>query len=144
MKYTDEKQFAEVNTFGKGQPNDAYARYFTGHSFLNPLTKAGECPIAMSNVTFEPGCRNNWHIHHARKGGGQMLICTAGEGWYQQAGKAAQSLAPGAVVCIPAGVKHWHGAKKDSWFAHIAFDLPGEGASNEWLEPVTDEEYDRL
>ena len=82
MKYTDEKRFAEVNTFGKGQPNDAYARYFTGHSFLNPLTKAGECPIAMSNVTFEPGCRNNWHIHHARKGGGQMLICTAGEGWY--------------------------------------------------------------
>ena len=144
MKYTDEKQFAEVNTFGKGQPNDAYARYFTGHSFLNPLTKAGECPIAMSNVTFEPGCRNNWHIHHARNGGGQMLICTAGEGWYQQAGKAAQSLAPGAVVYIPAGVKHWHGAKKDSWFAHIAFDLPGEDASNEWLEPVTDEEYDRL
>lgn len=144
MKYTDEKRFAEVNTFGKGQPNDAYARYFTGHSFLNPLTKAGECPIAMSNVTFEPGCRNNWHIHHARNGGGQMLICTAGEGWYQQAGKAAQSLAPGAVVCIPAGVKHWHGAKKDSWFAHIAFDLPGEDASNEWLEPVTDEEYDRL
>ena len=144
MKYTDEKRFAEVNTFGKGQPNDAYARYFTGHSFLNPLTKAGECPIAMSNVTFEPGCRNNWHIHHARKGGGQMLICTAGEGWYQQAGKAAQSLAPGAVVYIPAGVKHWHGAKKDSWFAHIAFDLPGEDASNEWLEPVTDEEYDRL
>ena len=144
MKYTDEKRFAEVNTFGKGQPNDAYARYFTGHSFLNPLTKAGECPIAMSNVTFEPGCRNNWHIHHARKGGGQMLICTAGEGWYQEAGKAAQSLAPGAVVYIPAGVKHWHGAKKDSWFAHIAFDVPGEGVSNEWLEPVTDEEYNSL
>ena len=144
MKYTDEQQFAQANIFGKGQPNDAYARYFTGHSFLNPLTKAGECPIAMSNVTFEPGCRNNWHIHHARNGGGQMLICTAGEGWYQQAGKAAQSLAPGAVVYIPAGVKHWHGAKKDSWFAHIAFDLPGEDASNEWLDPVTNEEYDRL
>ena len=144
MKYTDEKQFAAANIFGKGRPNDAYARYFAGHSFLNPLTKAGECPIAMSNVTFEPGCRNNWHIHHAGRGGGQMLICTAGEGWYQEAGKAAQSLAPGAVVYIPAGVKHWHGAKKDSWFAHIAFDLPGEDASNEWLEPVTDEEYDRL
>ena len=144
MKYTDEQQFAQANIFGKGQPNDAYARYFTGHSFLNPLTKAGECPIAMSNVTFEPGCRNNWHIHHARNGGGQMLICTAGEGWYQQAGKAAQSLAPGAVVYIPAGVKHWHGAKKDSWFAHIAFDVPGEDASNEWLEPVTDEEYNSL
>ena len=144
MKYTDEKQFAAANIFGKGRPNDAYARYFAGHSFLNPLTKAGECPIAMSNVTFEPGCRNNWHIHHARKGGGQMLICTAGEGWYQEAGKAAQSLAPGAVVYIPAGVKHWHGAKKDSWFAHIAFDVPGEDASNEWLEPVTDEEYNSL
>ena len=144
MKYTDEKQFAAANIFGKGQPNDAYARYFAGHSFLNPLTKAGECPIAMSNVTFEPGCRNNWHVHHADKGGGQMLICTAGEGWYQEAGKAAQSLAPGAVVYIPAGVKHWHGAKKDSWFAHIAFDVPGEDASNEWLEPVTDEEYNSL
>ena len=144
MKYTNEQQFAQANIFGKGQPNDAYARYFIGHSFLNPLTKAGECPIGMSNVTFEPGCRNNWHIHHARKGGGQMLICTAGEGWYQEAGKPAQSLAPDAVVCIPAGVKHWHGAKKDSWFAHIAFDLPGEDASNEWLEPVTDEEYNRL
>ena len=84
MKYTDEKQFAAANIFGKGQPNDAYARYFAGHSFLNPLTKAGECPIAMSNVTFEPGCRNNWHIHHAGRGGGQMLICTAGEGWYQE------------------------------------------------------------
>ena len=144
MKYTDEKQFAAANIFGKGQPNDAYARYFAGHSFLNPLTRAGECPIAMSNVTFEPGCRNNWHIHHAGRGGGQMLICTAGEGWYQEAGKAAQSLAPGAVVYIPAGVKHWHGAKKDSWFAHIAFDVPGEDASNEWLEPVTDEEYNSL
>ena len=144
MKYTDEKQFAAANIFGKGQPNDAYARYFAGHSFLNPLTKAGECPIAMSNVTFEPGCRNNWHIHHAARGGGQMLICTAGEGWYQEAGKAAQSLTPGAVVYIPAGVKHWHGAKKDSWFAHIAFDVPGEDASNEWLEPVTDEEYNSL
>ena len=144
MKYTDEKQFAAANIFGKGRPNDAYARYFAGHSFLNPLTKAGECPIAMSNVTFEPGCRNNWHIHHAGRGGGQMLICTAGEGWYQEAGKAAQSLAPGAVVYIPAGVKHWHGAKKDSWFAHIAFDVPGEDASNEWLEPVTDEEYNSL
>ena len=144
MKYTDEKQFAAANIFGKGQPNDAYARYFAGHSFLNPLTKAGECPIAMSNVTFEPGCRNNWHIHHAGRGGGQMLICTAGEGWYQEAGKAAQSLMPGTVVYIPAGVKHWHGAKKDSWFAHIAFDVPGEDASNEWLEPVTDEEYNSL
>ena len=144
MKYTDEKRFAEVNTFGKGQPNDAYARYFTGHSFLNPLTKAGECPIAMSNVTFEPGCRNNWHIHHAKRGGGQILICTAGSGWYQEAGKAAVSLEPGTVIVIPPEVKHWHGAKKDSWFAHIAVEVPGEETGNEWLEPVDDAAYGAL
>ena len=127
--------------FARGAKNDAYAQYFIGQSYLNMLTTSG---VVTANVTFEPGCRNNWHIHHAGRGGGQMLICTAGEGWYQEAGKAAQSLAPGAVVYIPAGVKHWHGAKKDSWFAHIAFDVPGEDASNEWLEPVTDEEYNSL
>ena len=144
MKISNREEFEKVNVFGTGAPNDAFAQYFTGQSFLNPLTQPGASAVSLANVTFEPGCRNNWHIHHARNGGGQMLICTAGEGWYQQAGKAAQSLAPGAVIYIPAGVKHWHGAKKDSWFAHIAFDLPGEDASNEWLEPVTDEEYDRL
>ena len=98
----------------------------------------------MANVTFEPGCRNSWHIHHAKSGGGQILICTAGEGWYQEEGKDAQSLTPGTVVVIPEGVKHWHGAKKDSWFSHIAFDIPGEGASNEWLEIVDDETYGAL
>ena len=144
MKYTDEKQFAEVNTFGKGQPNDAYARYFTGHSFLNPLTKAGECPIAMSNVTFEPGCRNNWHIHHAKTGGGQILLCTAGRGWYQAWGEPARELHPGDVVVIPPQVKHWHGAAKDSWFAHLAVEVPGTETSNEWCEPVSAEEYDAL
>lgn len=144
MKIFDEKQFEDVNVFGKGQPNDAYAKYFTGNSFLNPLTAPGECPISMANVTFEPGCRNNWHIHHASKGGGQILICTAGEGWYQEEGKEPQSLTPGTVIVIPANVKHWHGAKSDSWFSHIAFDVPGEDASNEWCEPVTDEEYGRL
>ena len=144
MKIFDEKQFEDVNVFGKGQPNDAYARYFTGNSFLNPLTAPGECPISMANVTFEPECRNNWHIHHASKGGGQILICTAGEGWYQEEGKEPQSLTPGTVIVIPANVKHWHGAKSDSWFSHIAFDVPGEDASNEWCEPVTDEEYGRL
>ena len=144
MKYTDEKQFAAANIFGKGQPNDAYARYFAGHSFLNPLTKAGECPIAMSNVTFEPGCRNNWHIHHAGRGGGQMLICTAGEGWYQEEGKDAVSLHEGRVIMIPANVKHWHGAKKDSWFSHIAVEVPGKNCRNEWCEPVSDEEYNKL
>ena len=144
MKLYDEKQFETVNVFGKGQPNEAFAQYFIGNSYLNPLTIPGQSPIFLANVTFEPGCRNNWHIHHAKTGGGQILICTAGEGWYQEEGKEAQSLTPGTVVVISEGVKHWHGAKKDSWFSHIAFDVPGEEASNEWLEPVTDEEYDRL
>lgn len=144
MKYKDEKQFEEVNVFGKGQANDAYAQYFIGNSYLNPLTKAGACPLALANVTFEPGCRNNWHIHHASSGGGQILICTAGEGWYQEDGKPAQSLMPGMVVVIPANVKHWHGSKKDSWFFYIAFEVPGENLSNEWLEAVSDEEYNKL
>lgn len=129
--------------FGLGVPNDAYAQFFTGQSYLNVLTEPG-APIAISNVTFEPGCRNNWHIHHASKGGGQILICVEGEGWYQEEGKPAQSLKPGDVVEIPEGVKHWHGAKKDCWFSHLAFGIPGEDVSNEWLEPVTDEEYGRL
>lgn len=129
--------------FGLGKPNDAYAKYFIGQSYLNPLTKPDD-PIAVSNVTFEPGCRNSWHIHHADKGGGQVLICVDGEGWYQEEGKPAQSLKPGDVVEIPAGVKHWHGAKKECWFSHLAFEIPGENTSNEWLEPVTDEVYNRL
>ena len=141
MKIAEEKQFETVNVFGKGQPNEAFAQYFIGNSYLNPLTVPGQSPIFLANVTFEPGCRNNWHIHHAKTGGGQILICTAGEGWYQEEGKEAQSLTPGTVVVIPEGVKHWHGAKKDSWFSHIAFDVPGEDASNEWLEPVDDEQY---
>lgn len=89
-------------------------------------------------------CRNNWHIHHAKSGGGQLLICTAGEGWYQEEGKEPVSLTPGKVIVIPAEVKHWHGAKKDSWFSHIATEMPGEECSNEWCEPVTDEEYNKL
>lgn len=143
MKIAEEHQFETVNVFGKGQPNDAYARYFTGQSYLNPLTKP-EDGLFLANVTFEPSCRNNWHIHHAKTGGGQLLICTAGEGWYQEEGKEAQSLTPGTVVVIPAGVKHWHGAKKDAWFSHIAIEMPGEDCSNEWLEPVSDETYNKL
>ena len=100
--------------------------------------------MLLANVTFEPGCRNNWHIHHATKGGGQLLICTAGEGWYQEEGKEAVSLAPGTVITIPADVKHWHGAKTDSWFSHIAVEVPGENTRSEWCEPVTDEEYAKL
>ena len=143
MKIAEEHQFETVNVFGKGQPNDAYARYFTGQSYLNPLTKP-EDGLFLANVTFEPGCRNNWHIHHAKTGGGQLLICTAGEGWYQEEGREAVSLTPGTVIVIPAGVKHWHGAKKDAWFSHIAIEMPGEDCSNEWLDPVSDETYNKL
>ena len=95
-------------------------------------------------MTFEPGARNHWHIHHADKGGGQLLICTAGEGWYQEEGKEAVSLTPGTVITIPANVKHWHGAKKDSWFSHIAVEVPGENTSAEWLEAVSEEDYNAL
>ena len=129
--------------FGLGQKNDAFAPYFIGQSYLKPLTGPDDY-LAIHNVTFEPGCRNNWHVHHATKGGGQVLICVEGEGWYQEEGKPAQSLKPGDVVEIPAGVKHWHGAKKNCWFSHLAFGFPGEDCSNEWLEPVTDEVYNAL
>ena len=131
-------------TFGLGHPNDAFAQYFTGQSYLNPLTDTNKVNLGAYNVTFEPSCRNNWHIHHAKSGGGQILICVDGKGWYQEEGKPAQSLKPGDVVSIPPNIKHWHGAKKDSWFSHIAIEVPGEDASNEWREPVTDEEYDTL
>ena len=144
MKTTDREVFAQQDAFGIGAPNDAYDQYFIGHSYLKPLTQPGASAVFLANVTFEPGCRNNWHIHHAAKGGGQLLICTAGEGWYQEAGKDAVSLTPGTVITIPAEVKHWHGAKADSWFSHIAVEVPGENTRNEWCEPVTDEEYAKL
>ena len=144
MKIADKAAFDRENVFGLGQENTAYARYFTGNSYLHPLTAAGQCPVFMANVTFEPGCRNNWHIHHAKSGGGQILICTAGEGWYQEEGKEAVSLQPGMVITIAPEVKHWHGAKGDSWFSHIAVEVPGEETSNEWLEAVGDEDYARL
>ena len=139
----EEKEFEKENMFGKGNPNDAFAKYFVGNSYLNPLVD-DTSPIFLANVTFEPGCRNNWHIHHASKNGGQILICTAGYGWYQEEGKEAVSLEPGKVIVIPANVKHWHGAKKDSWFTHIAIEVPGEDTKNEWCEEVTDEEYNKL
>ena len=144
MKYTEKEQFDEINVFGIGNPNDAYAQYFDGRSYLNPLTDPGACPVFLANVTFEPGTRNHWHIHHADKGGGQLLICTAGEGWYQEEGKEAVSLTPGTVITIPANVKHWHGAKKDSWVSHIAVEVPGENTSAEWLEAVSEEDYNAL
>ena len=140
----NKEEFEKVNVFGLGKPNDAFAQYFIGQSYLNPLTDLKETSLFLANVTFEPGCRNNWHIHHASKGGGQLLICTAGYEWYQEEGKEAISLEPGKVITIPANVKHWHGVKKDSWFSHIAIEVPGEDTSNEWLESVSDEEYDKL
>ncbi len=127
--------------FPIGEPNTAYAKYFIGNSYLAPISTE---QVPFSNVTFEPRCRNNWHIHHATKGGGQMLVGVGGRGWYQEEGKPAQEILPGTVIHIPANVKHWHGAAADSWFSHLAFGVPGENTSNEWCEPVTDEEYDKL
>lgn len=144
MKYLDKKEFDKANKFGTGNPNDAFAKYFVGNSFLNSLTNPKDTAVFLANVTFEPGCRNNWHIHHAKTGGGQLLICTAGEGWYQEEGKDAIELKEGTVITIPPEVKHWHGAKKDSWFSHIAVEVPGEEISNEWCEEVSDEEYNKL
>ncbi|MDO4376355.1 MAG: cupin domain-containing protein [bacterium] len=136
------EEFDKQNVFGLGKENIDFAKYFIGKSYLNPLTDPNKT-VFLANVTFEPGCRNNWHIHHATKGGGQILICISGEGWYQESGKEKVSLKPGDVITIPANVKHWHGAKKDSWFSHIAVEVPGENTSNEWLEEVTDEEYNK-
>ena len=139
----ENKRTTHGGAFGMGEPNVDYAQYFIGNSYLKMLDKT-ESGVSFANVTFEPRCRNNWHIHHSRKGGGQVLICIEGEGWYQEEGKEARSLKPGDIVVIPANVKHWHGAKSDSWFSHIAVEIPGENTSNEWLEPVSDEEYDKL
>ena len=127
--------------FPRGGENTAFARYFVGQSYLNMLTTEG---VVIGNVTFEPGCRNNWHIHHATSGGGQILLCTAGRGWYQAWGLPAQELRPGDVVVIPPEVKHWHGAARDSWFQHLAVEVPGQDCKNEWCEPVSDAEYETL
>lgn len=124
--------------FPIGQPNDAYAQYFTGRSYLAPLSAS---QVGIFNVTFEPGCRNNWHIHHAKNGGGQILICVGGRGYYQEWEQPAKELRPGDVVNIPAEVKHWHGAAADSWFSHLAVEVPGVETTNEWQEAVSDAEY---
>ena len=134
-------EHANAMVFPIGAPNDAFAKYFIGQSYLAPLSTE---QIGIFNVTFELGCRNNWHIHHAAQGGGQILVCVAGRGYYQEDGKPARELHPGDVVNIPTGVKHWHGAAPDSWFSHLAVEVPGENTSNEWLEPVSDEVYGKL
>ena len=141
MSTVSREAFEKQDAFGIGAPNDAYAQYFTGQSYLKPLTTPGVCPVFLANVTFEPGCRNNWHIHHAAKGGGQILVCVAGRGYYQEWGKAPLELHPGDVVNIPPEVKHWHGAAPDCWFSHLAVEVPGEGTSNEWCEPVAEKTY---
>lgn len=140
----DKEKFDRDNIFGLGLPNVDYAKYFIGNSYLNPLVDPKTSLLFLANVTFEPGCRNNWHIHHAKKAGGQILICIAGSGWYVEEGKKPVSLTAGKVIVIPANVKHWHGAKKDSWFSHIAIEVQGEETSTEWCEPVSDEEYNKL
>ncbi len=143
-KLMSKREFKTVNMFGFGMRNVMFGRYFSGRSYLKMITLPGKAPLFLTHVTFEPGCRNNWHIHHAGQGGGQILICTAGEGWFQEEGKNPVSLHEGSVVVIPAEVKHWHGAKADSWFSHIAMELPGDESKVEWLEPVPEKEYTRL
>lgn len=132
---------ARQMVFPIGDPNDAFAQYFSGRSYLAPLSTE---QIKVFNVTFEPGCRNNWHIHQAVRGGGQMLICVVGCGYYQEWGRAPLKLHPGDVVNIAPGVKHWHGAAPDCWFSHLAIEVPGEDTYSEWCEPVSEEDYRQL
>lgn len=131
----------EMSAFPIGGANEQYAQYFIGQSYLNMLSTE---QVVIGNVTFEPRCRNNWHIHHADQGGGQMLLVTAGEGWYQEWDKPARKLKAGDIVHIPAGVKHWHGAAADAWFQHLAIEVSGENCRTQWCEPVSDEEYGKL
>ena len=138
---TEKDRYQNTIFFPIGEPNDAFAKYFVGQSYLAPLSLK---QVAAFNVTFEPGCRNNWHIHRATKGGGQMLICVGGRGYYQEWGKDAVEMTPGTVINIPPNVKHWHGAAHDSWFSHIALEVPGENGKSEWCEPVSDEDYGKL
>ena len=135
------EEYQNTVIFPIGDPNDAYAQYFVGQSYLAPVSSE---QVPIYNVTFEPGCRNNWHIHHAKNGGGQMLICVGGRGYYQEWGRDPVEMTPGKVINIPANVKHWHGAAPDSWFSHLALEIPGEESSNEWLEAVTDDEYGKM
>ena len=141
VELTDKDRYQNTIFFPIGQPNDGFAQYFVGQSYLAPVSME---QVPIFNVTFEPGCRNNWHIHHAAAGGGQMLICVGGRGFYQEWGKEPVEMVPGTVINIPANVKHWHGAAPDSWFSHLAIEVTGEETANEWCEPVSDEEYSKL
>ena len=143
LPYEDEamRAHAKEMVFPIGEPNDGFVQYFTGKSFLAPISTS---QVGIFNVTFEPGCRNNWHIHHATEDGGQILVCVAGRGYYQEWDKVAVEMKPGDCINIPVGVKHWHGAAPDSWFSHLAIEVPGKDGSNEWLEAVDDEQYGKL
>ena len=137
-KRTKKPLMKNLCCFQSSTANDAFAQYFVGQSYLAPVSKE---QVGIFNVTFEPGCRNNWHIHHAKKGGGQILVCVAGRGFYQEWGKTPICMTAGDVINIPAGVKHWHGAAPDSWFSHLAVEVPGENTHTEWCEPVSNEDY---
>lgn len=137
----DKEKYQQDIMFPIGEPNDGYAQYFVGQSYLAPVLTNG---IPIYNVTFSPACRNNWHIHHAVSGGGQILICVGGRGWYQEEGKPAEELLPGKIIYIPAETKHWHGAAADSWMSHLAIEVDGIETRNEWCEPVSEEEYAAL
>ena len=138
---SEKDKYQNTLLFPVGAPNDAYAKYFKGQSYLAPVSKE---QVFIANVTFEPNCRNNWHIHNAEKGGGQILVCVGGEGYYQEYGKTAIKMNPGDVVNIPVGVKHWHGAAADTWFQHLAIEVPGANGRTEWCEPVAEEAYKNL
>lgn len=136
--YDEKRKHEESMIFPIGEPNDAFKEYFIGQSYLYPLSKN---PLPIFNVTFEPGCRNNWHIHHARSGGGQILICVGGRGYYQEEGKEAIEMKPGDCIFIPAGIQHWHGASLNEWFSHLAIEVPAQDGFTEWLSPVSEKEY---
>ena len=140
LPYEDEAMRAHAKSmvFPIGEPNDAFAEYFVGQSYLAPVSTS---QVGVFNVTFEPGCRNNWHIHHAKSGGGQILVCVAGRGFYQEEGRDAVEMNPGDCINIPVDVKHWHGAAPDEWFSHLAIEVPGVDCSNEWCEAVSEKEY---
>ena len=138
---TEKDRYQNEIFFPIGVPNDAYAKYFVGKSYLAPISTE---QMSVFNVTFEPGCRNNWHIHKANTGGGQILICVGGRGFYQEWEKEPVVMLPGTVINIPVNVKHWHGAAPDSWFSHLAIEIPGENTGTEWMEKVSDTDYLKL
>ena len=144
MRCKTKAEFKEANSFGLGFTNFLFAKNMTGKTYMRPLKIVGKQDYLLANVSFAPGARCFWHAHRAGVGGGQVIICTAGEGWYQEEGKEAISLSAGDVVDIPTDTIHWHGAKADSWFSHVTLEIGGENVRNEFVRPVSDEEYAAL